>query len=121
MTFVQSLRQWGEQNPEQGQRFQQLLRLGAELKQELQPWGGPRSDWERNEFNLGSTLEDHPMRNLVTRLGSWRTMLPRRASETVVKIFWSTAHRCGCCARIRLAAMTQALPRSPPPVFRFFK
>jgi len=35
MTFVQSLRQWGEQNPEQGQRFQQLLRLGAELKQEL--------------------------------------------------------------------------------------
>lgn len=87
MTFVQSLRQWGEQNPEQGQRFQQLLRLGAELKQKLQPWGGPRSDWERNEFNLGSTLEDHPMRNLVTELGSWRTMLPRRASETVVKIF----------------------------------
>jgi predicted Abi (CAAX) family protease len=81
------LRQWAEQNPDQSHRFKQLLSLNRELKRELQPLGGPRSTWVRNEFNLGSTLEDDPLRNLVAGLGSWRTMLPRLASDTVVRIF----------------------------------
>ena len=81
------LRQGNEENPESAQRLQQLLRLGKKLKQKLQPIGGLRSDWENNEFNLGSTLEDEPIRNLITGLGGWRTMFPRLASDTVVKIF----------------------------------
>lgn len=84
---TESLRRWGEQNPGQAERFQELLSLGKELKQKLQPLGGPKSAWERNEYNLGSTLEDDPLRNLMTGLGSWRTMLPRLASDTAVKVF----------------------------------
>lgn len=71
----------------QGSRFQELLQLGKELARELQPLGAPRTDWDRNEFNLGSTLEDNPLQNLWTGLGSWRTMLPRLASDTIVRIF----------------------------------
>ncbi|HEY9846786.1 MAG TPA: hypothetical protein V6D03_11390, partial [Candidatus Caenarcaniphilales bacterium] len=86
-TSTESLLRWRMQNPEQAQRFKQLLSLGKQLKLELQPLGGPRSAWERNEFNLGSTLEDNPIHNLMTGLGSWRTILPRHASDTLVRIF----------------------------------
>lgn len=83
----EALRRWSDRNPEQAQRFADLMTLGEELRQKLQPFGGPQSAWERNDFNLGSTLEDDPLRNLKTGLGSWRTMLPRLASDTVVKVF----------------------------------
>ncbi len=84
---VDALRQWSQHNPEQAHRFRELLTIAEELKQKLQPLGGSKSAWERNEYNLGSTLEDDPIGNLVAGLGSWRTMLPRLASDTVVKIF----------------------------------
>jgi len=75
------------EDPNQARRFADLEDLANELERELQPLGGPRSDWEKNEYNLGSTLEDQPLRNLLTGLGSWRTMLPRLASDTIVRIF----------------------------------
>ena len=84
---VDTLRQWQAEHPEQGERFNQLLQLGRELRQQLQPLSGDYSAWERGEFNLGSSLEDQPLRNLITGFGSWRTMFPRYASDTVVKIF----------------------------------
>ncbi|MBW4464183.1 MAG: CAAX protease [Pegethrix bostrychoides GSE-TBD4-15B] len=74
-------------SPEQAQRLDHLIALRRELERALQPLGGPRSDWEENELNLGSTLEDNPLQNLWTGLGSWRTMLPRLASDTVARIF----------------------------------
>jgi predicted Abi (CAAX) family protease len=64
-----------------------MIALGQSLKRALQPFGNPRPDWERNEFNLGSTLEDEPLRNLLMGLGSWRTVLPRKASDVVVQQF----------------------------------
>jgi predicted Abi (CAAX) family protease len=81
------LEQWSVTHPDQAQRFEQLLSLKRSLKRQLQPFGVPRPDWEKNEYNLGSTLEDEPLRNLVTGLGSWRTILPRLASDAVVKSF----------------------------------
>ncbi len=78
---------WGNCYPEQAERFQELIKLGVDLKQELQPFGKPRPDWEKNEYNLGTTLEDEPLRNLAMGLSSWRTLLPRKASDTVVKTF----------------------------------
>jgi predicted Abi (CAAX) family protease len=81
------LRTRAAENPEQRERFAQLLALQQELKRELQPLGGPRVDWEQNEFNLGSTLEDNPLRNLLTGLGSWRTMFPRLSSDKIARIF----------------------------------
>lgn len=78
---------WFANDPDQARRFQQLLQLGRELQFALQPFGSPRSDWDANEYNLGSTLEDAPLRNLRTGLTSWRTLLPRLASDTIVRIF----------------------------------
>ncbi|MFM7449013.1 MAG: CAAX protease [Leptolyngbyaceae cyanobacterium] len=74
-------------NPDQERRLQDLKQLRQELALELQAFGSPRADWEQTEFNLGSTLEDRPLRNLWTGLGSWRTMLPRLASDTIVRVF----------------------------------
>lgn len=78
---------WAKQNPDQARRFKLLMQLGRELQRELQSLGGPRADWEHNEFNLGCTIEDRPLKNLWMGLGSWRTMLPRLASDTIVRIF----------------------------------
>ena len=86
-TNEESLQSWLSENPEQAERYRQLMQLQTALKRQLQPLGSPRADWEENEYNLGSTLEDAPLRNLVTGLGSWRTLLPRLASDTIVKTF----------------------------------
>ncbi|GAB4467495.1 MAG: hypothetical protein OHK0037_24310 [Elainellaceae cyanobacterium] len=75
------------QEPDQAQQFQQLRALGKELERKLQTFGGTRIDWERNEYNLGSTLEDTPLRNLRMGLGSWRTILPRKASDAIAHAF----------------------------------
>lgn len=82
-----SVQNWLSSNPDQAQRFRVLMALGQDLKEELQAFGAPRSDWEDNDFNLGCTLEDHPLRNLWFGLGSWRALLPRLASDTIVKTF----------------------------------
>jgi predicted Abi (CAAX) family protease len=84
----QSLLQgWLTNNPTQAHRYEQLLSINTKLYRKLQPLGSPRTDWETNEFNLGTTLEDEPLRNLWTGLGSWRTLLPRKASDTIVQVF----------------------------------
>lgn len=75
------------QEPEQARQFQQLRELGKDLEGKLQSFGGPRRDWERSEYNLGSTLEDYPLRNLRMGLGSWRTILPRKASDAIAHAF----------------------------------
>ncbi|WP_448601510.1 CAAX protease, partial [Thermoleptolyngbya sp.] len=75
------------QEPEQAQQFQQLRALRKDLESKLQSFGGPRRDWERSEYNLGSTLEDYPLRNLWIGLGSWRTILPRKASDAIAHAF----------------------------------
>jgi predicted Abi (CAAX) family protease len=64
-----------------------LAAFGNDLKSTLQPLGNLRPDWEKNEFNLGSSIEDEPIRNLIMGLGSWRTVLPRKASDVVVRSF----------------------------------
>ena len=81
------LRDWAARHPEEGKRLQKLTALDADLKHALQPFGKPRPDWEKNEFNLGSSLQDQPLRNLLMGLGSWRTVLPRKASDVVVSQF----------------------------------
>jgi predicted Abi (CAAX) family protease len=81
------LETWLAENPSQAPRYRQLLNLKDKLSRKLQPLGSPRTDWEANEFNLGTTLEDEPLRNLWIGLGSWRTLLPRKASDTIASVF----------------------------------
>ncbi|MBW4621434.1 MAG: CAAX protease [Cyanosarcina radialis HA8281-LM2] len=85
--FQPQLQTWLDNDPIQARRYQQLLNLRTQLRSQLQPLGSPRSDWQANQFNLGTTLEDAPLRNLWTGLGSWRTLLPRKASDTIVEVF----------------------------------
>lgn len=82
-----SLQSWLQNHSDQALQYQQLLNLKNSLYQKLQPFGAPRADWEANEFNLGTTLEDEPIRNLLMGLGSWRTLFPRKASDAVVQEF----------------------------------
>jgi predicted Abi (CAAX) family protease len=86
-SYQPQLQAWLSENPAQFQAYQQLLAVKSQLYRKLQPFGSPRSDWETNEFNLGTTLEDDPFRNLWAGLGSWRTLLPRKASDTIVQAF----------------------------------
>jgi len=78
---------WLKNSPEQAQRFNQLVKVGKALKLEMLPFGNPRPDWENNRYTLGISLEDQPIKNLITGLGSWRTMFPRLASDRIVEIF----------------------------------
>ncbi len=81
------LRAWQQSEPEQAERLRQLLRLERALRRALLPFGGLRPDWRRQVYGLGSSLADRPLQNLVRGLGSWRALLPRLASDTVMKVF----------------------------------
>jgi predicted Abi (CAAX) family protease len=83
---------WAARYPDQLPRYGRLERLTRDLARKLQTFGGPRRDWTTNEFNLGSTMEDHPLQQVWLGLGSWRMALPRFASDTIIKTFlWNDA------------------------------
>ena len=81
-----ALRDWQQQDPAQAQRLRQLLRLERELRRALLPFAGLRPDWQRPGEVLGTSLEDRPLDNLLRGLGSWRALLPRMASDTVMQV-----------------------------------
>jgi predicted Abi (CAAX) family protease len=78
---------WLKANPAEAQRFERLLSLGTQLQRRLLPFGAARADWQYNAQTLGMSLEDSPLRNLLTGLRSWCTMLPRVANNTVGSVF----------------------------------
>ncbi len=82
-----TLRAWRQQEPAQAARLRALVALDRSLRRALLPFGGLRSDWRSLEENLGSSLEDRPLETVLRALGSWRTALPRMASDTVVRVF----------------------------------
>jgi len=61
--------------------------LARALLRALEPFGRARDDWKARTANLGRTMEDAPWTGLLAGLTSWRTLLPRKASDTVAKIF----------------------------------
>ncbi len=61
--------------------------LSRALLRALEPWGRARDDWKARTATLGRTIEDAPWSGLLAGLASWRTLLPRLASDTVAKIF----------------------------------
>jgi predicted Abi (CAAX) family protease len=78
---------WKSAAPEDARRYENLTQLERDLAGKLQPFGSPRHDWSSNEFNLGSTLEDAPLQNVLTGLMSWRVLLPRLAADTILGAF----------------------------------
>lgn len=65
--------------------LQQLNQLGRVLKRDLLPFGSARADWKEHKTILGSSLEDDPLQQLLMGLASWRTMLPRLASDCLMQ------------------------------------
>ena len=78
---------WLKAHPDQAAQAKQLEQIGRSLKRDLLPWGTARADWKEHETILGSSLEDSPLKQLAMGLVSWRTMLPRIASDRVVESF----------------------------------
>jgi predicted Abi (CAAX) family protease len=78
---------WLKAHPNQAVQAKQLEQIGRSLKRDILPWGTARADWQDHETILGSSLEDSPLRQLAMGLVSWRTMLPRIASDRVVESF----------------------------------
>ncbi len=87
ITFDSEVQDWLAQNPEQAQRFGQLMKLGKFIKRKLLPFGTARADWQNSKNTLGISPEEDAFQGLLVGLGSWRTMLPRLASETITKLF----------------------------------
>ncbi|MFB2880008.1 CAAX protease [Floridanema aerugineum] len=81
------IKTWMKQHPDQAQRLKQLEKLGKDLKWHLMPFGSARADWLGESAVLGSTLEDDPLQTLLRGLVSWRTVLPRVASDSITECF----------------------------------
>ncbi|WP_035984806.1 CAAX amino protease [Leptolyngbya sp. KIOST-1] len=78
---------WMRQHPDVARDLQQLEQLGKDLRHHLMPWGSARADWATEAASLGSTLEDDPLKTLGRGLVSWRTVLPRVASNSITECF----------------------------------
>ncbi|HLO47842.1 MAG TPA: CAAX protease [Kamptonema sp.] len=81
------LQDWLGQNPSQANRFHQLMELGKSIKREMLPFGAARADWVNSENTLGISPEEDAFEGILIGLKSWRTLLPRLASETIAKLF----------------------------------
>jgi predicted Abi (CAAX) family protease len=77
---------WEAQYPTQVQQFEQLLQFRKAMQRQLLPLGSARADWEEEQATLGSNLSDYPLKTLGRGLLSWRTMLPRKASDTITEL-----------------------------------
>ncbi|MBF2077496.1 MAG: CAAX protease [Synechococcales cyanobacterium T60_A2020_003] len=82
-----SMEKWTTEHPTQSKQLQTLQNVRRFLQRELLPFGTARADWQTADEVLGTTLEDDPLQTLLRGLISWRTMLPRVASDTVVIAF----------------------------------
>lgn len=75
---------WVQTDPAIAEQLKQLAQLGRSLRQDLLPFGSARADWKKHKAVLGSSLEDDPIQQLLMGLASWRTMLPRVASDCLI-------------------------------------
>jgi predicted Abi (CAAX) family protease len=81
------IKAWMQENPEQARQLEQLEQLGKHLKKYLMPLGSARADWATQAADLGSALEDDPLQTLARAVVSWRTVLPRVASDSITECF----------------------------------
>lgn len=77
--------QWISANPLQAARLARIKKLGSALRQKLVGGNARRADWHYGIENLG--IDENPLRNLLRGLGTWRTLLPRKTSDTFAQVF----------------------------------
>jgi predicted Abi (CAAX) family protease len=82
-----SMQAGGQLDPALADELKPLVQLGRSLKRDLLPFGAARADWKAHKAVLGSSLEDDPVQQVLMGLVSWRTMLPRVASDCLMTSF----------------------------------
>ena len=80
-----NLEAWTAANPEQAARLQRVRDLGKTLRLKLVGGNARRNDWRYSTENLG--ISENPFKNLLRGLGTWRTLFPRKASDTYAQAF----------------------------------
>jgi predicted Abi (CAAX) family protease len=81
----QDLDGWAAANPAQANRLRSMRHLGGALRRKLVGGNARRADWHYAVENLG--IDENPVLNLVRGLGTWRTLLPRKTSDTYARVF----------------------------------
>lgn len=76
-----------QDDPGEAERYQQLLKLTTGVWDKLLPCGATRVAWQTDQNTLGITPGQNVIRRLLTALQSWRTLLPRVATETIAHQF----------------------------------
>ncbi|MEX0271080.1 CAAX protease [Leptolyngbyaceae cyanobacterium UHCC 1019] len=76
-----------QDDPGEAERFEQLVKLTEGIRQKLLPFGSARADWQNNDSTLGISPEEDFFQGVSVGLRSWRTLLPRVASEAIAKQF----------------------------------
>lgn len=76
-----------QNDPGEADRYQQLLKLTTSIRNKLLPFGSARADWQTARDTLGITPGQNALKSILTGLQSWRTLLPRVASEVVAHQF----------------------------------
>jgi predicted Abi (CAAX) family protease len=81
----QNVAEWAVANPEQAARLRRVQTIGHALQHKVVGGDARRADWRYGVENLG--ISENPIRNLLRGLGTWRTVLPRKASDTYAQVF----------------------------------
>ncbi|MCC6170140.1 MAG: hypothetical protein IT329_23175 [Caldilineaceae bacterium] len=81
----QNLAQWAAANSEQAASLGRIQALGRDLRRKLVGGDARRADWHYAVENLG--IDENPLRNLLRGMGTWRTLFPRKTSDTYAKVF----------------------------------
>jgi predicted Abi (CAAX) family protease len=76
---------WQATHPEQAERLERVRAVGRTLRPKLVGSNARRDDWRYGVENLG--IHENILRNLLRGLGTWRTILPRKASDTYAEVF----------------------------------
>lgn len=76
---------WVSANPDRAARLARVKKLGGALRKKLVGGNARRADWHYGVENLG--IDENPLRNLMRGLGTWRTLFPRKTSDTFAQIF----------------------------------
>jgi hypothetical protein len=61
-----------------------FVKAVPQLRKRLEPFGALYAGWSPNDFSLGSTFEDAPLRNLAVALSNWPCIVPNLAREAIV-------------------------------------
>ncbi len=102
-------------NTNAANRAAQLIALLPVVRKKLVGGRRARADWQKGIESLGE--DGMGLGDLVRGLGSWRTMLPRKASDTVARIFIERGASVWVLATFQVGGNNPDIEPFPPVTF----